>query len=304
MKKDLKILVATDYSDTAANVSKYAIQFAADTGAELFFLHVFDSSHKYPIEFSTLEKFDNVPVEFEMRELIQYTKNIVSSLGSNFKKIKINHIVREEHIGKTICEEALYVNSDIIFIGTHGETALHQVFFGSHTWDVINQAKLPVLAIPKEAVYNGVHHFMLATEYRIGELPILQLLLKWVKFFKADLKLFHVTNDVFSEGFEIELLNKFENDIQKNLPNETVTIQLIYNNDLVDGINLCCDKSKSNWLVMCPEKSHLLEKVFGSLSSTTKEMSFHTHVPLLTIPDYDSPSNLKFWDKMKKEFAL
>ena len=304
MKKNLKILVATDYSEAASNTVKYALQFALETHSEITFLHVNESFKVYPKEFSSIEKLEHVSVEFETRELEQHVEEISNVLQNDVKKITIKYFVRQGKASQVICEEAIIQNMDIIFVGTHGNTSFHQVFLGSHTWDVINQAEIPVLAIPKDAVYSGIHHFLFATEYRSTELPAIKFLLKWNKYFKSELVIFHVCNDVFSEEFEAELLTKFENDIKNNLPNEKINIRIIYNDDLVTGINTFCSKAPPGWLIMCPEKSHLFEKVFNPLMSTTKKMSFYTHVPLLTIPDYDNPENQNFWNKIKEESAL
>ena len=209
MKTKLKILVATDYSDTATNAVKYALQFAADTGSELLFLHVYKSSSNYPQEFTSLERFDDSPVEFENRELQQYIEEAAKSIGIKDNAVIYNCYVRRGRSAEEICNEAVYSNADLIFVGTHGASALHQVLLGSHTWDVIKLAPLPVLAIPQNALYTGVKNIVLATEYRAGELPVIKYLNQWVKPHKGKLTLFHVSSDIFSEGFELEMLTGF-----------------------------------------------------------------------------------------------
>ncbi|HXP48936.1 MAG TPA: universal stress protein [Bacteroidia bacterium] len=300
----MKILVATDYSAVATNAVKYALQFSADTNAEIIFLHVFKTSSRYPEEFSSLERFDDSPVEFETRELEQYIDGIVNSFNIEKTKLQYKCYVRQGNASEDICDEAIYSNADIIITGTHGTSQLAQVLLGSHTWDVIKKASIPVLAIPPEAQYTGVHNFVLATEYRTGELPVIKFLTQWIKPFNGELVLFHVSNDVFSKDFEKELHDKFQAEVKNTIPNENIDIKMIMNNNLIEGLNDFCINTGSSWLVMSPEKSLLFEKIFNPLISTTKKMSFYTHVPLLTIPDYTSATNLKFWNKIKEEYAI
>jgi nucleotide-binding universal stress UspA family protein len=304
MKNQMKILVATDYSPVATNAVKYALQFSADTNSEIIFLHVFKTSSRYPEEFSSLERFDDSPLEFETRELEQSIDGIINSFNIDKTKLQYKCYVRQGSASEEICAEATYSDVDIIFTGTHGASQLAQVILGSHTWDVIKKASVPVLAIPNEAQYNGIHNFVLATEYRTGELPVIKFLIQWIKPLNGELVLFHVSNEVFSKDFEKELHDKFQAEVKTTISNENIDIRMILNNNLIDGLNDFCVNTKSSWLVMSPEKSLLFEKIFNPLISTTKKMSFYTHVPLLTIPDVTSAANLKFWNKIKEDYAI
>jgi nucleotide-binding universal stress UspA family protein len=304
MKTNLKILVATDYSEAATNAVKYALQFAADTNSEITFLHVYKASATYPAEFTSLERFDDSPIEYETRELDQHIDEIIRSFKFEQGKFAHKCFVRQGHAGEQICEEAIYSKADMIIVGTHGATELHQIFLGSHTWDVIKKASIPVLAIPGKAIYNGVHNFVLGTEFRTGELPVIKFLVNWIKSFNGKLELFHINNDVFSEEFERELMAKFKDEVHDNIPDEKLSIRMINNPNIIDGVNDFCEKSKSSWLVMSPEKSHLFEKLLNPVISTTKKMSFYTHVPMLTLPDYTSPYNHAFWNKAKEQLMI
>jgi hypothetical protein len=51
--------------------------------------------------------------------------------------------------------------------------------------------------------------------------------------------------------------------------------------EITEGINWFVDKSKLDWLVVIPKKHRLIEKIFKR--SQTKELVYHTHVPILCI---------------------
>ncbi|MGP8214450.1 MAG: universal stress protein [Bacteroidia bacterium] len=303
MNNNFKILVATDYSETATNAVRYAVQLANDTGSEVNFLHVYKPAVKYPTQFAALENFDGAE-EFEERELQQYVDDIIRSLNINADKLACKYVVRQGKAGEEICKEAIYSDVDFIVMGTHGASALHRAFLGSHTWTVIKKASIPVLAVPIEALYTGVHNFILGTEYRTGELPVVKFLSNWIKPFNGKLTLFHVSNDVFPEKFEKELLEKFNVQIKETLQDGTPDISLIYDNNLVKGLEDFCLREKASWLVMSPEKSVLWEKLIAPIISATKRMSFYTHVPLFTIPDYYNSSNFGFWKKNKEKHLV
>ena len=52
-------------------------------------------------------------------------------------------------------------------------------------------------------------------------------------------------------------------------------------NEITEGINWFVDKSKLDWLVVIPKKHRLVKKIFDR--SQTKELVYHTHVPILYI---------------------
>ena len=55
---------------------------------------------------------------------------------------------------------------------------------------------------------------------------------------------------------------------------------------------------------MSPERPFFLERVFSPSVSFTKKMSFHTHIPLLSIPDYYNPDFEWFWKLFAVDYSL
>jgi hypothetical protein len=159
---------------------------------------------------------------------------------------------------------------------------------------------MPVLAIPAEATYTPVQSIVFATEYRKGELSVIKFLTKLAEQFDAELTVLHVTNDVFSREFEQEMFTRFMNEVKSQVSYDKLEVQLIHDVNLIEGLNNFCIRTKSNWLVMAPEKSLLFEKVFNPITSRTKQMSFHTHVPLFTIPDNYNLKSEEFWKNVER----
>jgi hypothetical protein len=59
------------------------------------------------------------------------------------------------------------------------------------------------------------------------------------------------------------------------------TYQTILSADVTNGINWFAYKGKIDWVVVIPKKHKLTEKMFTR--SQTKELLYHTHVPVLCI---------------------
>jgi nucleotide-binding universal stress UspA family protein len=304
MKNYFKMLVATDYSEAAINAEHYAIKLAKDTNSILTFLHVFKESNSFRKEFTELENVEYKSIDHEILGLEQHVANLLLLMGIKAGELEYKCVVRKGDAKEEIKNESNDSDIEFIVVGTHGETNLKQTFLGSHTWNTINKVSMPVLAIPAEATYAPVQSIVFATEYRKGELPVIKFLTKLAEQFDAELTVLHVTNDVFSREFEQEMFIRFMNEVKSQVSYDKLEVRLIHDANLIEGLNNFCIRTKSNWLVMAPEKSLLFEKVFNPITSRTKQMSFHTHVPLFTIPDYYNLKTEEFWEKREEKHNL
>lgn len=284
MKNSFKILVATDYSKASESASRYALELAKSTGSELVFFHVFQEPIGFPTEFIELERMDYSPVEFELRRLEQHVEDTLQSIKLDRKDIKFTCRAGKGNVTQGILKVADDEQADIILVGTHGASVIRQAFFGSHTWDAIKRTSIPVLAIPEECIYSNVQNIVFATEYRASEIPLLKFLIQLAMKFNAELTVLHVANNVFSAEFEHQMFDTFRKEVQSKVDYSKLSIRLINNKDLIEGLNGFCTRSKGSWLIMSHERATLLAAAFNPLS-VTKKMSFHTHIPLFAVPD-------------------
>lgn len=296
MRKSFKIVLATDYSEAVMNAERYALQFAKDTHSDIWLVHAYEIPLSYsptkPIEFSkTREDFH----DSELARLEQHRDELFKSLGIEKGELNCKCVVHEGSAGKQIRDVAEEWEADFIIVGTHGVTGLRKLFFGSHAWDVIKKASIPVLAIPTDALYKGIKNIVFALEQRDGEIKAINYLVKLAKTFNAEVNVLHLSNFVLSKEFEIEMFEKFKAEILDKISYDKLNIRLEYNHEIIQGLNDYCLHCKADWLVMSPQKPSLYEKMIMLDYSVTKNMSFYTQTPLLAIPEYYNTDNSKFW---------
>lgn len=301
MKNNYELLVATDYSKCAAVAEEYAIQFAKKTNSSILFLHVFPAPLSIPLDSFDPEKIDYNPIAYETQKLKEHIGKILKSLNINESEISYKYLVREGNFEKQIRLEAKESDVDFIFIGTHGATGLREVIFGSNAWKIIKNAKIPVFAIPSGAhKFNKIKRIVFATEYREGEIPAINYLTQLARDFEAEIIVLHISNHVFSQEYERAIYDKFRKEVKQENQYKELDIHFIYNDNIIDGINKFCLRTKTDWLVMSPEKLTLLEKVLNPSGSIAKKISYDTNTPLLSIPDYYNPEHAAFWKVVEK----
>lgn len=296
MERKLKILLATDYSEDATSAELYGVQFAKNTNSKLYLIHVYDKIVIYnsdePLE---LAQTKNDIRELEMDILEQHRDKLFYLLDIDENELECVCIVREGKAGKQICKEAEKAEIDFIVMSTHGANVFKELFFGNHTWNVIKKASVPVLAIPKNTFFTGIENIVFATEYREGEIPVINFLVQFVKQFDATITLLHVTDSALSKKSKKLMFDNFKDEIRKKISYHKLDMRLAHYDDIVGGLNDFCEKSKIDMLVMSHEKRFFWGNILNPVTSVTRKMTLNTHIPLLSIPDYYNSEGSKFW---------
>lgn len=281
------ILLATDYSEAVMNAERYAVQFAKATNARLVFFHVYPAPVVFPSQ--TVEYIRNIDTErillAEKKRLMAHRDELFRSLHASKASLASECIAVEgTNVGKEIRKAADGLRVNFIIVGTHGVTGFRELFLGSHSWDVMRKSNVPVLAIPKDALFTGIKNIVFGTAYREEEFPVIDFLIGFAKQFESTLTILHVTNYVLSEEFEKSLFERFRNDVLERFPYSKMEVRLYINEVVAEGINRYCADNKIDVLVMSIPKLSIFEKIFASGLSMTRKMSFHTHIPLLAVP--------------------
>ncbi len=286
MNKAIKILLATDCSESIMNAERYAVQFARNRNAHLLVLFVFEPALASSIPLFDPDKMDYDPGRIELRKLKERMQELVQTMGAQSDGLDYECLVREGDISEEIHEQARESGVDMIITGTHDAGKFRELFLGSHTWQVMKKTQTPVLAIPEDALFEPIRNIVFATEYRNEEIPVIQSLVLMAEVFDASFTVLHVSNYSLSKSLESILFDQFKNELMERISfYEKLKVSLIHAEDLVEGLNKYCSGKQVDWLAICSEKSSLANTLFNTGSSLSRRLSFHTRIPLLVIPD-------------------
>ena len=138
-----KIILATDFSDTAKDASLYAVWLAKTLNAELIPLHVFDiAAWNVPAQYYLKPGFDEVVDDLE--DTKQQGKDTLNKLKEQFD-IKVDTIFTEGRAGEATVRVATELKADLIVLGTHGYSGWKRLTLGSVAEYVIRHAPCAVL---------------------------------------------------------------------------------------------------------------------------------------------------------------
>jgi nucleotide-binding universal stress UspA family protein len=142
-----KVLVPTDFSDSARHALTYGISFAREYEAELVLLHVVEN-----ITVGYASDLFPVPMAEVFQEISGYAKAELAKLAALARErgvTTVSEIVVQGKPSAEIIRHAAENAVDMIVLGTHGKGMLDQALFGSTTERVVRRAPCPVLTVRK-----------------------------------------------------------------------------------------------------------------------------------------------------------
>lgn len=266
------ILVPTDFSIPAANAAAYAAHLAIGMGANLLLVHVYH----VPIPM-----VDNPAVIFTPEYLQGNYEGALRKEAQRLNELTGVVVNCKAKMGFALEEILQEENISMIVMGLKGIGKLSEVLIGSVSTAVVRKSKVPVWIIPEEATFTTPEKIVLASDYdpRTNE-HTLDALKGIAKKFNAEIYIVNVKPK--KEAVSVE-----EAIAGVRLENKLEGVKHVYyfqeSEDTIDGINRVVADLKADVIAMIPHRYNLIDRLFHR--SISKQIAFHTQVPLLALPD-------------------
>ncbi|WP_339648389.1 universal stress protein [uncultured Salegentibacter sp.] len=157
-----KILVPTDFSDTAEHALKIAAQLAKKHNSEIYLLHMLELPMQL-IDPVAGGNSQNLPESIFFMKLAH--QRFAKLMQRPFlKDIKVHETVMFHQAFEGIMEVSEDYDCDIIIMGSHGASGFKEMFIGSNTEKVVRSSHIPVLVIKNEHGNFEVENFIFATD--------------------------------------------------------------------------------------------------------------------------------------------
>ena len=137
-----RILVPTDFSESARLALRYGVSFAREYQAELTLLHVVET-----VAVGYASDLFPVPMAEVFQEIAGYARSELDKLAREAREQGVT-VVEKVVQGKPAAEIMRVAREDtidVIVLGTHGKGVLDHALFGSTTEKVVRKAPCPVL---------------------------------------------------------------------------------------------------------------------------------------------------------------
>lgn len=267
------ILIATDFSNAAKNATRYGFNLAKLIQAKviLFFAYQMPATHPDSFGYYT-------PDYIEQAGLKQLADE-AEALDPR-RTVALETQCRRGPVADAILNVAQENNVSTIVIGMKGHGKEIRKYFGSTVTHLSKQSTIPLIVIPEEAAFSEPKKIAFGSDIDYDtSLKILVPLRRIAKSFNAKLYIVRVIKKFMNEEMERHLLHTKVNWFLSDLLPEYVFPE---NENVGKALNDFVKEYSVDMLAVVPHKHDFIDKLFNR--SVTKDMIFHTHVPLLVLP--------------------
>lgn len=284
-----KILLPTDFSDTANNALRQAILMSKLAGAELKLLYVIEPEMNFG---------GTIPIpqnEYYYERLKITLLDKLSKIASEIETengIKVTCETRFDSVYKQICSVALDESFDLIIMGTHGNSGVSEFFIGSNASKVIANAECPVITIQQKAAVSGFKTIILPIRAEIYSRQKVDYVVELAKLYTATVFITGYANkDDEDEQFKVkQYVNQVENYLLRLNINHNSTN--IVGDNFTKDLILLAQKNNADLIAVMNETSfsfdHLIKGPFA------KQFVNHSPVPILSVPVYSNPDLISY----------
>ena len=286
-----KILIPTDFSESAGNALRLAIQIAKINRAEIILLHIvtpFDITNKMQkiSVKSDQQPLYNKAVKTMENELKRIAKEITEK-----ELIKVEYIINVELIiDEAICDVAEKEKADLIVMGTHDTKDARAFFAGKNTYLVIQYAECPVLTIPKKMGKRGLKNIILPIRLESYSRQKVDYALQIARLFESTVFITGYTDDTnkSKQNKVVQYVNQVVGYISKlNIKYKSTSI---FSENFIKEILEYARKNKADLIVVMKKHDFDLNQLVKGTYS--KQFVNHSEIPILSIPVYSNPDTI------------
>lgn len=266
-----KILVPTDFSPTANNACKYAIEIAKAFRSDLYLYHVyFINKVDYNLGYSEEEQPYKKLIEGRMNRTKQKYLSQIEQEG-----LSLHTIVEQDNIYALFKRKVKKHGIDLIVMGSKGAAGLKKVILGSVAAAALEMTIVPVLIVPPEQSFSTLKHIVLAFDNNDISLDVLSPLQKLAIKFGAKVTLLNV-NTGSSNNMYQETNLKLEGV-------ETTYHEVLMSNSINESIDEYINQVGCELLCMVRREKGFLRRFIQK--SITKTQAYNSKIPLMVLPE-------------------
>ncbi len=283
-----RILVPVDFSDISFNACRFAVSVAAKYKAEVKLVHIFYNpaidvspyADHYSYQIKLVESLREI--EKSARENMLKLENKLKTwcVKENLEKIRITAKLINGFSTDEILEYSKKYKPALIVMGTRGLTRDNYKAFGRVVSKVIENAEIPVLALPSGTIktIGEIESLLYATDFDPSDYSALNRLIQMLAPFTIKIHCVHISfvekkpwDSVKLDELKAHLLNEYQG--------TDITFNNMISDNFVNGLETYIRENKIQALAVTTHKRNLLEKIFSP--SLSQKIYSETGKPLL-----------------------
>ncbi|GHT53573.1 universal stress protein [Bacteroidia bacterium] len=286
--KTKNILIPVDFSEYSLYACELGFNYAHDTGARVDILHAFYSPEfLVPRVFGELSPINEevfMQIQKKAKEDLDKFAALVKERISNHQwpDVPYNCFLKNGLPEEEIVNYSNKTKPEMVIMGTRGKTRKDADLIGSVTAEVIENVKVPLLAIPENTPFRNllqVKKVAFGTSFEQKDLVAFDNIFKRLKYYPIEYYLFHLTHHP-TVWNEIKLAG-IKDYFQKQYPDVPINYRIINADDLVLNVEKFVREESIDIISLTTYKRNLFARIFSP--GIARKMLFHTDTPLLAM---------------------
>lgn len=280
-----KILVPTDFSETANKAINQAIAIAVTTNAKLKLIHVIKPNDIMPAGF--IKTWDDSIYKKAKKELKKIVKNIKKN-----NSITVSIDVKIGSIDEEICAMARKEKMDLIVIGTHGTSGVKEFFVGSNAYKIVSKALCPVLTIQKKPIDLTFKNIILPIRLERNSRQKVDYVVELAHLFNSTVFITGFTND--KNKSKQDKVKQYVAQVEKYLTKNNINhkSQSIFADNFTKEILVHATNNKADLIVVMKENDFSVDQLIKG--PFAQQFVNHSSIPVLSIPVFSDPDMMVY----------
>ncbi|MES2567765.1 MAG: universal stress protein [Bacteroidota bacterium] len=269
------IIAPTDFSPSANNAVDYAVEMAKLFSARIILVNAF------PIPETHYEMGGTFELMSTLKDIsLENLNQLKEKINMGHPEIIVECISDMGHPYGVIDQCSKENHADLIVMGIIGSAgAMKERFIGSTAIEVARNQEVPTFIIPEDVKYHEVNKISFACDLKKTEKTDLIYVAKYfAEKFHAELEIVNVDNPDNEITIENAVTNLFIERKLENVKHETMHIS---GKDVIKELESYFNAHETDVVLVNPKKHNMFYYLFRK--STTKELAFHSHKPILAI---------------------
>ena len=259
------VLIATDFSPASHNASLYGVEFAKAINAKIILFNAFTVPNPPPSINLSVSRYD---IMMQTDKILLDEANLLDP-----GRTLIEIVCEEGATTDAIISIANEKKVDFIVVGMKGAGKSLKKIFGSTATALAKNTSIPLIIVPEKAKFKKLDIMVFANDAAVLDKGIPKFITEITQIFKSKLYVVRVIKN--KKVFKLNTPHLLQQ------TDEATTFEYSVDADISYALNTFIEMNKADMLVMIPHKHLWLKRLFTK--SETKDMIFHTHVPLLIL---------------------
>jgi len=283
-----RIMVPVDFSDISFNACRFAVSLAAKFKAEVKLVHVF---YNPAIDVSPYADHYSYQIKLveSLREIEKSARENMLKLEHKIKTWCIKENLSQIHISAKlingfstdeIIDYSKKYRPAIIIMGTRGLTRDNYKAFGRVANKVIENANVPVLALPAGSIktIGELKALLYATDFDPSDYSALNRLIQMLAPFKIKIHCVHICL-VEKKPWDPVKLDELKAHLLSEYKGIDISFHNIISDNIMTGLETYIRENSIDALAVTTHKRNLLDKIF--IPSVSRKIYSETGKPLL-----------------------